>query len=108
MVHRWKKQHTLSLQCAGVHKWLGVLGSLIRHRIGPALIIIGYGAFMNEVWIDSPSKAIIQVIIPILVFLLNCYLCKLVWYEAVYWFVALLIKLPLTVAKLFCRLLFCR
>jgi len=108
MVHRWQKQHTLSLQCAGVHKWLGVLGSLIRHRIGPALIIIGYGAFMNEVWIDSPSKAIIQVIIPILVFLLNCYLCKLVWYDAVYWFLALLIKLPLTVAKLFCRLLFCR
>ena len=108
MVYRRQKQHTLSLQCAGVHEWLDVLGSLIRHKIGPALIIIGYGAFMNEVWIESPSKAIIQVIIPILVFLLNCYLCKLVWYEAVYWFVALLIKLPLTVAKLSCRLLFGR
>jgi len=77
----------------------------LRRRVVPALMAVGYLAFLHEVWGMSPAQAIIQGAAPIFLFLLQCYIYEIEWYECIYWLIGALIKLPFRIVMLAYRIL---
>jgi hypothetical protein len=77
----------------------------LRRRVVPALIAVGYLAFLREVWGVSPTRAIIEGVGPIFLFLCQCYGYEIKWYEYIYWLIGTLIKLPFRIVMLSYRML---